>query len=193
VCSFLSFVLFAFAFWSIFLFCLSLPLLFLFSQDKLKQAQKRADDLRGLALNNIGLFLLSLPSFVISFVLCVVYIACQIFSSLFFGFVADLALSRGEQLEDLQNKAENLESQSKQFQKGSTQLKQKMCWENYRNLLIIIAIICVRASFCLAVLSMCSFLLAFLLPSFLPSFLSSFPFLSFQIIGLIIGLVAGLV
>jgi chaperonin cofactor prefoldin len=79
-------------------------------EDKLKEAQKRADELRGLAMDNI-----------------------------------DVALKRGEQLEDLQNKAEILESQSKTFQKGATELKRKMCCENYRNTIIIIAIIAVIA------------------------------------------------
>jgi len=55
----------------------------------------------------------------------------------------DLALQRGEKLETLESKAEDLERQGKGFHRSARSVKQKFCANYIRNTLVIILILVV--------------------------------------------------
>lgn len=55
----------------------------------------------------------------------------------------DKVLRRGNKLDDIQQKAEDLESNSIQFKKRSTDLRRKMCCSNIRMTLILILVVVV--------------------------------------------------
>jgi len=52
-------------------------------------------------------------------------------------------LARGEKLEDIQVKAETLENQSQTYEKKAKEVKDVMCWQSYRNLIIIFVILAI--------------------------------------------------
>jgi len=78
------------------------------SNSKIKQAQKKTQEVADLARVNI-----------------------------------DLALQRGERLEVLEDKAENLDNSAQQFQRQAKQAKRHFCWQSWRNLLIIFCLLVV--------------------------------------------------
>uniref|UniRef100_K1RKI5 Synaptobrevin n=1 Tax=Magallana gigas TaxID=29159 RepID=K1RKI5_MAGGI len=55
----------------------------------------------------------------------------------------DKVLRRGDKLDDIQQKADDLESSSIQFKKRSTDLRRKMCCSNIRMTLILILVVVV--------------------------------------------------
>lgn len=55
----------------------------------------------------------------------------------------DKALARGEKLEDMEDKAAVLESQSHEFAKRSGQLKRKFCFQYYRLTFLILLVVAI--------------------------------------------------
>jgi uncharacterized coiled-coil DUF342 family protein len=56
----------------------------------------------------------------------------------------DKTIQRGEKLDQLGDKAETLSSQASRFQNNAKTLRRQMCWQNYRNLFILIAVMIVN-------------------------------------------------
>eukprot|EP01086_Lenisia_limosa_P004368 TRINITY_DN195_c1_g1_i1.p1 TRINITY_DN195_c1_g1~~TRINITY_DN195_c1_g1_i1.p1 ORF type:complete len:101 (-),score=36.18 TRINITY_DN195_c1_g1_i1:82-384(-) len=67
----------------------------------------------------------------------------------------DKVIDRGEKLDTMQNKADNLNNQAGAFQKRSTQLKREMWWKNMKLNLIIGGIILIVVYFLVA--AVCGF------------------------------------
>jgi len=57
----------------------------------------------------------------------------------------NVLIERGEKLDELQAKSETLEKQGAQFEKKGREVKNAMCWQSYRNLLIIIILVAIIA------------------------------------------------
>jgi t-SNARE complex subunit (syntaxin) len=50
-------------------------------------------------------------------------------------------IARGEKLEQIEDKAENLNNRAKTFQSTAKAARRQMCWQNWRNILLIVLVV----------------------------------------------------
>lgn len=92
--------------------------------DKVKAIQKEIDSVKDIMMENIGNYKQRQ----------IKYFEYEI------NIYIDHVLKRGERLEDLMNKTDEMANEADQFRRGATKLKNAMWWKNVR-LMIILAVV----------------------------------------------------